>query len=708
MSPDATRDVKKTETLSTAAQEEKKPPSAAVLPIQTSTKESTPSAALEFDPNSIPFPSQLAEIKVTTGDTLYGVVSERKLVDGFITLKLDGVVRKDARLSLIQPPVKISVSLIREAKRLKNLPFAFPRLMNATARCEANKLATVLEGELFIGGTSTCAPAESDKKSSDNNNNNNNNNNNIKCEKGVYMQNGRVIPESVAKQWLKVEEEVVVAQVPRQLTTPTPPISVKNLKKKDKSVKKEGNPHPAQVEEIPRVEEIAKVEEVAKVEETVKTEVKEEDYDFIITDKVGRRTIHDPEDSDFEVEIEDGVEEGDEFMKECEPTLSDRAAQSLRDASKQHVLNPKVSDMLFRLDHHQIPLVVQMSGADLQMLSMLKTQPRKDASWLGFAKSTSDEHLNVLKLFASNVRPQDSLIDALIDAIEKLRVIREWRWSTTLKRAASLQGALAILPLYFKGSIPILLKHSPDWVKQLSHYSKKAKEEAPKQAKPTTAEQVNEAILKFRKRNIGIAVALMLGWLTAGRLGCILQLQVEDVRINQQRFSVTFRRGKGVRLRGPYTVYSSPLPDQWMEIWKQFIETRKVKLFSEAITGKKLKEALREVDCELEQRSIRRGALQTMAVAGTSEENLMRFSGHTQVKTLHRYLNWNQLNSKVESTMAATAVALLPEDPKSKKQTKGDQSSSTKPSAPKKNSSSARSAPPNTPSSTKKVSTRRK
>lgn len=395
------------------------------------------------------------------------------------------------------------------------------------------------------------------------------------------------------------------------------------------------------------------------------------------------RLIHDPEDSDMEVEIDEDVNEGEEFAASCEPILSSKALQSLKDREKNAV-DPKIADLLFRLGHHQeVPMVTLMTGRDLKMLSLLTPLPRKDETWLGFAKATSDEHLNGLKLFASNVREEDQLVHALIEALERLRVTREWRWSTTLKRATSLQGALAILPLYFKGSVPIYLKKCPVWVKHLSHFSKRAKEEAPKQAKPTSAEQVQEAIGLFKKKNVAIAVALMLGWLTAARLGCILQLQKEDVRIDKNRFSVTFKRGKGVRLRGPYTVYSIPLPDQWMEIWREYIKTRNVKLFSESVTGCKLKEALREVDPELEQRSIRRGALQTMAEFGTEEDTLMLFSGHTQVSTLRRYLNWNQINRRTESLMGTTAEPLIPQQLRKEKKVKPPTTSTptaTKPS----------------------------
>ena len=57
----------------------------------------------------------------------------------------------------------------------------------------------------------------------------------------------------------------------------------------------------------------------------------------------------------------------------------------------------------------------------------------------------------------------------------------------------------------------------------------------------------------------------------------------------------------------------------------------------------------------LRQSSIRRGALQRMATLGASEEDLMHFSGHTNVRTLRRYLGWNKVSATAERTQALGA-----------------------------------------------------
>lgn len=53
---------------------------------------------------------------------------------------------------------------------------------------------------------------------------------------------------------------------------------------------------------------------------------------------------------------------------------------------------------------------------------------------------------------------------------------------------------------------------------------------------------------------------------------------------------------------------------------------------------------VRRVSPELEQRSIRRGALRQMSINGASEEDLIRFSKHSTLKMLNTYLGHGRLN----------------------------------------------------------------
>ena len=272
-------------------------------------------------------------------------------------------------------------------------------------------------------------------------------------------------------------------------------------------------------------------------------------------------------------------------------------------------------------------------------------------------KETQRQHIRYLERVAEVMDPKLRLSEALIGGIDKLAAKHGWRKSTVLKAQASVQGALKVLPLY-RESAPSIRVIDPFWTLSMRTREMEAKEEKPDQPRPVTAQQLYDAVAKTK--DDAVAVALILGWLTASRLGCILQLAKEDIAESKEALSVTFRRGKGVRASGPYTVHTIPVPPKFKDRWDAYLETRKSALFPRRLTGESLKLALRAISPDLEQRSIRRGALQLMAANNTDEATLMRFSGHRRVETLRRYLNWNTVNSLVQRQMKGSAVVLTP------------------------------------------------
>jgi len=194
----------------------------------------------------------------------------------------------------------------------------------------------------------------------------------------------------------------------------------------------------------------------------------------------------------------------------------------------------------------------------------------------------------------------------------------------------------------------------------------KGKESSTAHPKEATFQQVKEAIRKANTRNRkDLAMVVLLAWLTAARVGCIMQLKLEDISLAGAKMSITFRRGKGVRLRGPYTVHTT-LPREYRDIYTEYtIMNPKEFLFkTDSITerikrGVEVKDLLREVDKQLEQRSLRRGALQQLANKGASEELLMRFSGHQRVETLRRYLGWGKMERVAAGQMTEVAEKLF-------------------------------------------------
>ena len=150
-------------------------------------------------------------------------------------------------------------------------------------------------------------------------------------------------------------------------------------------------------------------------------------------------------------------------------------------------------------------------------------------------------------------------------------------------------------------------------------------------------------------------MALRLAWLTAARMGCILQLKRFTVQVEEKaaftrtgRVRLTFRRGKGVLARkGGYTV-ATVVPKEWRKEFSEFLSAFAPEDFifpAESVKERSnnvrvLTEALRVVDPAMGVRAIRRGSLQTMARSHVTEEDLLIFSGHTNTTTLNRYLGW--------------------------------------------------------------------
>lgn len=319
----------------------------------------------------------------------------------------------------------------------------------------------------------------------------------------------------------------------------------------------------------------------------------------------------------------------------------------------------------FWASHAEVPRMAGMKGTDLlQCLS----NPAPEQPYLiqaGHVEDTLKEHKRSLE-WAKTTLEKDkeaAVVTALVDGITRAHNKENWRWSTTLKRALSLQGALALLPKYFCTTEGINLNSSPLWRQAIRKLTQLSKEESPNQPQAALVEDVEDMIAS-NKTSRPEKVCLALGWATCSRLGCILSLKKEDVQFlgpttdgKAQAVMITFRRGKGVKTTGPYTV-NSRMSQAWAQMVQEYMATRHTFIFPKKVKmGKAIKEAS-PTGKKLEQRSLRRGALQALALSGVSEETLMRYSGHTRVSTLRRYLNWNTKNQKVRLEMEDAAQAL--------------------------------------------------
>lgn len=300
-----------------------------------------------------------------------------------------------------------------------------------------------------------------------------------------------------------------------------------------------------------------------------------------------------------------------------------------------------------------LPAIAALKGSDLRAFAAQPAPPMPPLVQAGLVTTTRQEHLRTLR-FLGTLPPEYDDVPlplAIIMATERTAAERKWRHATTMKKLATAQGALALLPAY-RCSPPVLLTQCPLWRQAMRAAGIAARQELPKQPKPASLAQVKRVLAL--EPCLPTAAAIILAWMTAARTGCVLQLDRQDVCVNPDKsLSVRFRRGKGARIRGPYTVHTSPLETPMLRRLERWLASRRAQLFASTTSGDKIRLALRRVDKALEQRSLRRGALQALARSpNITDEVLMLFSGHTQVATLRRYLSWGTAATHTQAVMA--------------------------------------------------------
>ena len=158
-------------------------------------------------------------------------------------------------------------------------------------------------------------------------------------------------------------------------------------------------------------------------------------------------------------------------------------------------------------------------------------------------------------------------------------------------------------------------------------------------------------------------------WFTGARIGDILPLRRENVKwiSSTRELTVTIDAGKVMAKRQPYTVETVISPE-FAEMLTEYLDVdlkEKDFLFpftaiSRADRLDRLNSALKQVDPSLSSRSIRRGALQAMALNGRKLEDIMLFSGPKSKNTSLRYLDWGRCFGEGKKLSAKAAAFLSP------------------------------------------------
>ena len=117
---------------------------------------------------------------------------------------------------------------------------------------------------------------------------------------------------------------------------------------------------------------------------------------------------------------------------------------------------------------------------------------------------------------------------ALLELVNKERRLKNWMWSTTVTKMATIQGAFSLLPLHghvnfegMKWERPILL-NEPAWTMALRAATRRAREQLGRQPKAALAQHVRQ-LLSSPLIPVEMKALVLLAWLTASRVGDALK-----------------------------------------------------------------------------------------------------------------------------------------------------------------------------------------
>jgi integrase len=320
----------------------------------------------------------------------------------------------------------------------------------------------------------------------------------------------------------------------------------------------------------------------------------------------------------------------------------------------------------FRCSRPQVPgLAAIFTGHLLADAAMLPPVPREEEEQTlaerALTHAVRMQHHGLLAGWKEWLRHHPALLSQPLSHLAEpflweRAAARDWQWQTLHRNMCSLVGACSNAPLYTNLEHPIPLSTSSVFRQAMSAVSQRAQQSQPRNQAAVSQEQVEVAVEEAP--SLWQRVALILMWLTSARVGCVLQLRMQDLapRVDAatgaEILSVHFAHGKGVKMRGPYTVFATLAAGPWREALLAHLERRWAEgarptdlllpgtpLTPPARRTSALLAAVRAADPGLNLRAMRRGSLQTiMQQEGCTVEELMQRAGHTNAKTTRRYL----------------------------------------------------------------------
>jgi integrase len=318
-----------------------------------------------------------------------------------------------------------------------------------------------------------------------------------------------------------------------------------------------------------------------------------------------------------------------------------------------------------------------ITGADFTSIALLdETAAQSRATpivWAAVTIEVRRGHIAALKAFRSYVTalgpsagsiPIDVL---LIHHLQRQRQEKSWAWSTLSRHAASLVGAFVSLPLYSQNSRsfnPVSWSHFRALLQTAKRLTVAHGQREPVEC---TANDVAAAITAAKTARA--RALLVLCWTTAQRPCDVIQMRSKDLEFGDDgKVRLRIVRGKTVGSQGPHYIHSAVYDSTMMSVLRDYVDGIQGPFlfpigtaYHRTILMSELRQALRAARPCLEARSLRRGTLCCMALAGASERELLYWSRHTTPEALCRYLGFERTpHAEHQSMQARAATALIP------------------------------------------------
>lgn len=269
--------------------------------------------------------------------------------------------------------------------------------------------------------------------------------------------------------------------------------------------------------------------------------------------------------------------------------------------------------------------VLEVSDANVPPLALRALAPATAANHRQLLRSMSNLPRNLHDV---------SLDKALVEWQCRLQKSNNWLFSTLHTRLASIAGALKLLPLYVNNRPSIHMASSVVWSQASAAAANRARLRLPHRATPANWSDVTDILT--RENHSIPSIAILLAWLTCGRMADVLRLKSLDIGPGSEYLTVTFRDTK---TRNPYTVATALPPAPHLQPLLDAIETANVNRPIFKTSAPAVARLLKAQRAGLSQHSLRRGGLQTLAAAGLPTTAIIHFSGHKSVTSLLAYLD---------------------------------------------------------------------